>query len=118
MSKNTTTPEVFLNQQSKDTKKVATTETKKRKFTQIQQYYNYLLSNVATNSMCSDALGIPQKNLTRYKREFEKNNLLWEVFKAHCKLTGFKASFLTTNPEKAPEPQQLSLFDSNMGGVE
>lgn len=84
---------------------------------QMKRYFEFLKHNVATNSMCSDALGIPQKNLTRYKRKFEKNNQLWEVYRTKCKHTGHKASYLTTDPDKAPEaPQQLSLFDEILGG--
>lgn len=110
MNKTTTTTKVFLNEQSKDTKK-------ERFKAQKIRVFEYLKTHIATASMVTDALNIPQKNITRYKRDFEKCNMLWEVCKTHCKLTGFKASYLTTDPEKAPEPQQLSLFDNeSMGG--
>jgi len=60
-------------------------------------FFKYLKTHVATNSMVSDATGVPQKNLTRFKREFEKEGLLFEVFKGLCKKTNHRATFLTTN---------------------
>jgi len=64
---------------------------------QQRQYFQYLQTHIATNSMVSKATGIPQKNLTRYKREFEDAGLLFEVYKGICKLTKFRATYLTTN---------------------
>jgi Cdc6-like AAA superfamily ATPase len=64
---------------------------------QTKIYFQYLQTHIATNSMVSKATGIPQKNLTRYKREFEDAGLLFEVYKGICKLTKFRATYLTTN---------------------
>jgi hypothetical protein len=84
---------------------------------QVQTIFQYLHKNIATASMVSFYTGIPQKNICRYKRDMEKAGLLWEVRKAYCNLTGFKAWYLTTNKDKAPSKteaqaqyQQLSLF--------
>ena len=66
---------------------------------QSKRYFQYLQTHIATNSMVSKATGIPQKNLTRYKREFEKKGLLKEVCRKLCRLTGFRASYLTTNSD-------------------
>jgi hypothetical protein len=77
---------------------------------QLQTIFTYLQSNVATASMISEATGIPQKNICRYKRDLEKAGRLWETGKAPCKKTGFKAWYLTTDPSKAPLPTQLNLF--------
>jgi len=71
--------------------------------TQMVQYYNYLKKHIATNSMVSEALNIPQKNLTRYKRFFEKENKLFEVGKGICRKTKFRASYLTTNKNLIPK---------------
>ena len=60
--------------------------------------------------MVSAATGIPQKNICRYKRDLEKAGRLWEIEKKLCKQTGFKAWYLTTNPEQAPFNNQLNLF--------
>jgi hypothetical protein len=52
--------------------------------------------------MVSFATGIPQKNITRYKRDLEKAGKLFEVEKKLCKQTGFRAWYLTTNPDLFP----------------
>lgn len=79
--------------------------------TQLQTIFKFLQNHVATASMVSAATGIPQKCITRYKRDLEKAGRLWEVTRTHCKLTGFRAWYITTDPEKAPKSSsQLSLF--------
>jgi hypothetical protein len=79
---------------------------------QLQTIFQYLKVNIATASMVSDATKVPQKNICRYKRDLEKAGQLWEVSKAYCKKTGFKAWYLTTDERKAPvcAIQQLKLF--------
>ncbi len=79
---------------------------------QQQTIFQYLQENTATASMLSDATGIPQKNICRYKRDLEKAGRLWEVEKKLCKKTGFKAWYLTTNPEHTPKysTNQPNLF--------
>ena len=59
--------------------------------------------------MVADQTGIPQKNLTRYKEQLENQGLLKVVFVARCRKTGFKAQYLTTNPD---------LIESMKGGIE
>lgn len=68
---------------------------------ELQTIFGYLQQHEATASMISDATGIYQKNICRYKRKLEKAGLLWEVKNATCKKTGFKAWYLTTDPKKA-----------------
>ena len=77
---------------------------------QLKTIFQYLQEHIATASMVSAATGIPQKNITRYKRDLEKAGRLWEIEKKLCKQTGFKAWHLTTNPEQAPFNNQLNLF--------
>lgn len=80
------------------------------KETQIKRFYNYLRRHTSTCSMAAEALDLRQKNCCRYKRELEKNGYLWEVKKAPCKITGYKADYLTTNERKAPvKPCQLKI---------
>jgi len=81
---------------------------------QLQTIFQYLEKEVATASMVSEATGVPQKNICRYKRDLEKAGRLWEILKTTCKKTGFKAWYLTTDPEKAPKKLliQLNLFSS------
>ncbi len=80
-------------------------------------FYEYLMEHTATCSMASEATGLKQKNLCRYKIELQKANLLWEVDLKPCKITGFIAQWLTTNPDliAAVDNKQLSLFDSMEG---
>ena len=82
------------------------------RLTQLKTIFQYLQTNVATASMVAHATGIHQKNICRYKRDLEKVGLLWEVEQKLCKLTGFKAWYLTTNPDLAPSDDsiQLKLF--------
>ena len=78
---------------------------------QLQTIFQYLQKHDATASMVADATGIYQKNICRFKRDLEKAGKLWEITKATCKKTGFKAWYLTTNPEHAPKQfNQLNLF--------
>lgn len=79
--------------------------------TQLQTIFHYLMDNIATASMVSEATGVYQKNICRYKRDLEKAGLIWEIEKKHCKKTGFRAWYLTTNPDFVPDySDQLSLF--------
>ena len=71
---------------------------------QEKTIFHYLEKHTATATMLTDATGIPQKCITRYKRDFEKAGKLQEVLKAMCKSSGFKAWYLTTNK---------NLFETN-----
>ena len=78
---------------------------------QLQTIFQYLQKHEATASMVADATNVYQKNICRYKRDLEKAGRLWEIKKATCKKTGFRAWYLTTNPDKAPKrPTQLNIF--------
>jgi hypothetical protein len=77
---------------------------------QKTKYFDYLKTTIATNSMVSEATGIPQKNLTRFKREFEDAGVLYELYKTICKKTKDRATYLTTNPALFPQSNQLKLF--------
>ena len=81
-------------------------------YNQLQTIFQYLQEHIATASMIADDTGVYQKNICRYKRDLEKAGRLWEIEKKPCKKTGFKAWYLTTNPEKAPKHSltQQTLF--------
>ncbi len=66
---------------------------------QMEVFTHYLTEHTATCAMVSAETGIPEKNLTRYKKELEDKGLLRVLFVATCKHTRFKAGYLTTNPE-------------------
>lgn len=78
--------------------------------TQLKTIFQYLQKHIATASMVSAATGVPQKCITRYKRDLEKVGQLWEIEKKLCKQTGFRAWYLTTNPNNAPLNNQLKMF--------
>ena len=87
------------------------TETQdKKKLTQKQTIFQYLQDHVATASMVAAVTGVPQKCICRYKRDLEKIGRLWEIEKKLCKLTGFRAWYLSADPDKAPDQSQLNLF--------
>ena len=77
---------------------------------QLKTIFNYLQDNIATNTMVSEATGIPQKNICRYKRDLEKLGLLSEVKKSNCKATNHLAWYITTNTNFFSQPNQLKLF--------
>ncbi|WP_433834643.1 hypothetical protein [Flavobacterium anhuiense] len=91
---------VILNKQSKYT----------LSSTQLKTIFEYLQNHTATASMVSEATGIPQKSICRYKRDLEKRGLLCELRKEFCKLTKFRAWYLTTNPDLFPKSNQMELF--------
>ena len=72
-----------------------------REYFQYQKklFFEYLQKNTVTCSMASEALSIPQKNLTRYKRRLQKEGKLKVCFQGVCKITKYHAEYLTTNPE-------------------
>jgi hypothetical protein len=78
--------------------------------TQKKTIFHYLLNHTATASMVTDATGIPQKCITRYKRDLEKQGLLAEVKKDYCELTGHLAWYLTTDQSQFPMSNQLTIF--------
>lgn len=66
---------------------------------QKEVFVQFLNENVATCSMVAKQTGIPQKNLTRYKSELEDKEVLKVLFVTNCKVTKFKAQYLTTNTD-------------------
>lgn len=86
------------------------TNSKPQATTQKQTIYNYLKLHTATASMVEKATGVPQKSICRYKRKLELQGLLCELGKKLCLHTGFRASYLTTNPDLFPKSNQLKMF--------
>ena len=84
---------------------------------EMQIFFEYLQDNVASCSMVCEATGLRQKNCTRFKRDYEKANLLWELYEKRCDITGRKVAWLTTNSELVPNifDSQLSLFEEGGG---
>jgi hypothetical protein len=103
VKKPTSAPNKSLNSQSKDN--IYKTST-----TQLQTIFEYLSSRIETATMVSFATGIPQKSICRYKRDLEKKGLLSEIEKKLCRITKFKAWYITTNPKLIPIDKQTKLF--------
>jgi hypothetical protein len=78
---------------------------------QYKTVFEYLKEHLATASMVSEATGISQKNICRYKSMLQESNKLWEVVKKKCKVTNREAWYLTTNPDLIPPSNQLNLFE-------
>lgn len=66
--------------------------------TQLKTIFEYLQEHVATASMVSDATGIPQKNICRYKRDLELAGRLWEIEKNYVRKQDFEHGFYLPTP--------------------
>lgn len=75
----------------------------KRYSTQLKIIFHYLQEYTATASMVARDTGIPQKCITRRKRDLEKQGRLYEVENKYCEVTGRRAWYLTTNSDLFPE---------------
>jgi len=73
--------------------------------------FDYLQKNTETASMIAKATGIPQKNICRHKRNLENVGLLKELYKAPCKETGHRASYLSTNLKLFPKASNALYKD-------
>jgi len=80
------------------------------KTTQLKTIFRYLKNHIATATMVSNATGVPRPNITRYKRDLEKQGMLAEVTKKYCEITNHLAWYLTTDPELFPKSNQLKMF--------
>lgn len=90
---------------------------------QLQTIFQYLKNHVATASMVTAATGVAQKSITRYKRDLQKADKLWEIRKDACMITGYKAWYITTDRNKAPIIAQslllsLQIDTKHTGGLE
>ena len=80
--------------------------------TQLKTVFEYLQNNVTTASMVSEATGVPQKNVCRYKRTLERLGKLAVVKRDVCQKTGYIAWYITTDRAKFPaKVVQLGIFE-------
>lgn len=80
-----------------------------KKSDEMTAFYHYLNDKVTS---CTDAavmLNIPQKNLTRYKRELEKVGKLQVVKMQRCPHTGRWVQHITTDPKKFSPSSQYQI---------
>lgn len=81
--------------------------------TQKRKYLALLRKKSVTNTMASEILNIPQKNLCRFKRELEDKGMLAVICIQKCRITGEKAQYLTADPFLmlfASEPSLKIIF--------
>ncbi|APD06543.1 hypothetical protein UJ101_01012 [Flavobacteriaceae bacterium UJ101] len=96
--------ELYLNSIVENTLKkldYETIEDFKRQYTEERIFELALKNNTTTTTAVCHAFSIEQKNATRYKRNLEEANRLIVLIprskRKRCPITGFIASFLTTN---------------------
>lgn len=82
----------------------------KSQLSQHRTLYAYWLTNTSTSFMASKHLDIPIQNVCRYKRNFEEQGKLWKVKRDRCKVSGFRAWYLSCDPNDNIT-NQLELFD-------
>jgi hypothetical protein len=66
---------------------------------ELKAVREYLSTRIATSTMTAVALGIYRPNLCRHKKTLADQGLLKEIYIQKCKVTGFKAMYLTCDPE-------------------
>jgi len=66
---------------------------------ELKTVNEYLLTRLATATMVATDLNIYRPNLCRYKQMLVDEGVLKVVFISKCKVTGFKAQYLTCDPE-------------------
>lgn len=70
----------------------------------------YFKENVATRYMAEIDTGICRPNICRYVDMLRDQNLIAVVKKDLCKISKYKAEYLTTNPELFPKDNQLKIW--------
>lgn len=78
------------------------------KGTQMQRFYDFLLTVATSCSHAAAMLQIPQKTLCRRKRELEKAGLLMVIGLIRCPVTGRMVQQITTDQNQF-KTQQLKF---------
>ena len=71
---------------------------------------DYLRDHTATRYMAAIILDIPIQNVCSYVDMMRDNYSVAVVKTNSCKITGWDAEYLTTNPAKFPIDNQLKMF--------
>ena len=77
---------------------------------QIKRVYKAFFEAPKTMLMVSNETGILRANICRYVRTFRQSDNIAEVKKDLCKISNHRAGFLTTNPDKFPQSNQLKMW--------
>ena len=85
---------------------------------QLQRVYESFFEQPKTRLQVAFDEGTFQGNLCWHVRKLRKSNKIVVVKKGHCKVTGYLAEYLTTNPEYFPKQRQLNLFETNLDVIE
>lgn len=81
---------------------------------QYSRVHEFLRHHDATRLMVSIQLGIYQANICRYVRDMVKRRAAGVVRVAPCRITGERAEYLTTDPNRIPPDSQLGLFEDGV----
>ena len=79
---------------------------------QLKRTELYFRDFTATRYMAAVDTGISIQNICRYVDVLRDSNKIAVVKIDYCQISGFKAEFLTTNPELFPADNQLKLWGS------
>jgi DNA-binding transcriptional regulator LsrR (DeoR family) len=77
---------------------------------QLKKVFQSFFDSPKTMKEVDKDCGVMRENICRYVGALRKNNQIWILRKRRCKVTGWYASELTTNPKLAPTDKPLTLF--------
>jgi hypothetical protein len=77
---------------------------------QLKAVFQSFFDSPKTMKEADKDCGVMRENICRYVGTFRKNNQIWVLRNRRCKVTGWYASELTTNPKLAPTDKPLTLF--------
>lgn len=70
--------------------------------TQKEKIFQYFKEHTATVRMCEQATAIPSQTICGYKIQLLDDEKIIELPKKPCQVTGKKAWYYKSNPEKLP----------------
>ncbi|MEZ7505767.1 hypothetical protein [Flavobacterium sp. Arc2] len=82
-----------------------------------KRIYQYLQTNTATSAMIAKALNIPQCNVCRYKAKLQKQNKLIELSKQRCRVTGYQATYLSTNVPRVNTNELKNIINAKSSNL-
>ena len=84
---------------------------KNTKLNQEQAVFNSFFSSPKTMKEVDRDSGVMRESVCRFVGKFRERNQIWVLRERRCRVTGWNADELTTDPKLAPKPIQLTLFD-------
>lgn len=78
---------------------------------QEQAVFNSFFLSPSTMKEVDRDSGVMRESVCWFVKKFRERNQIWVLRERRCRVTGWNANELTTNPKLAPRPIQLTLFD-------